>query len=290
MKKPVIAGVDGSAASVVAAEHAASAAVSRSLPLHLVHAYLHPFGYGVGIDPYAVGLPHPTPEAERMLAETADKLRASWPGLTVETRQVPGGPAVSLIDESRHAELVVVDNRGFGGFSGLLLGSVSAQVAAHAHCPVLVVRPPDRALSSSAPVVVGVDGSAGCVPALHLAADEAARRNTSLIMIHAWSPEASQTMHDTDADAAREMAAGLLADAAAHVRERHPTLTLEQRLLDTPTPERALAEASQDADLVVVGARGRGGFTGLLLGSVSQALLHHAHCPVLVARPHPHST
>lgn len=293
MTRPVIAGVDGSAGSLVAAEHAAAAAVSQSLPLHLVHGYLHPFGYGIPPDPYAVSLPAPNQETDRMLTETAEKLRTTWPGLTVDIRQVAGGPAVTLIEESRRAELLVVGSRGRGGFAGLLLGSVSAQVAAHAHCPVLVVRPPDRPLSPAGPVTVGVDASPDCAPALAFAADETARRKNGVAIIHAWSVDASQTMRDTYADteaAARDAAARLLADAAAAVRRQCTELVVEERLMHTLDPALALIEASQEADLIVVGSRGRGGFTGLLLGSVSQALLHHAHCPVVVARPHQHST
>lgn len=291
MTRPVIAGVDGSPASLVAARHAAEAAVNRSLPLHLVHGYLHASAYGVPIDPYSLVLPGPPKEADRMLAEAAAELRSAWPGLTVEARQVPGGPAATLIEESRRAELVVVGSRGRDGFAGLLLGSVSAQVAAHAHCPVLVVRPPDRPVPSSGPVVVGVDGSPGSAPALAFATDEAARRATTLVVLHAWSVDATRTMRETYADteaASRATGAELLADAAATAHRRRPGLGVDERLVHTLNPEQTLVEASRDAALVVVGSRGRGGFAGLLLGSVSQALIHHAQCPVVVAHPHTH--
>ena len=140
MNRPVVVGVDGSPSSLVAAEHAAQAAGQRSRPLHLVHGYLHPLGYCVPLNPYDLGVPAPTEEAQRMLEQTAADLTARHPGLTVEVRQVAGGPAAALIEESRRADLVVVGSRGVGGFAGLLLGSVSQALLRHADSPVAVVR------------------------------------------------------------------------------------------------------------------------------------------------------
>ncbi|WP_327027790.1 universal stress protein [Micromonospora sp. NBC_01740] len=284
MNRPVVVGVDGSPASLLAAEHAARAAVLRSRPLHLVHGYLHPLGYGVPVNPYDLGLPAPTEEAQKMLETTAADLAERCPGLTVEVRQVAGGPGATLVEESRRAELVVVGSRGLGGFAGLLLGSVGTQVAAHAHCPVLVVRPAEEPIPVAGPVLVGVDGSEPAELAVGYAADEAARRGDGLVLLHVQPPDRAP------ADGATEThAAELLATAAAAVRGSHPGLAVEERVLRAPKAEQALVEASGDAALVVVGSRGRGGFAGLLLGSVSQALVQHAHCPVLVARPYGHA-
>lgn len=291
MTDPVVAGLDGSPASVTAAQHAAEAAVMRSAPLLLVHGYLHPFRYGIPFDPYAIRLPPPSEEATRMLDEVAGGLRDRWPNLTVAVRQAPGGPAAALIDKSQNAQLVVVGSRGHGGFAGLLLGSVSAQVAAHAHCPVLVVRPGDRPVPSTGPVVVGVDGSAGSAPALAFAADEAARRGLPLAVTHVWSMRASTPVRGSYAETeatARAGAEALLAEAVATVRQHHPELAVDARLVHALDPEQVLIEASADASVVVIGSRGRGGFTGLLLGSVSQALVHHAHCPVVIAHRRGH--
>ncbi|MER7418506.1 universal stress protein [Micromonospora peucetia] len=289
MNRPVVVGVDGSAASLVAAEHAARAAVLRSRPLHLVHGYLHPLGYGVPINPYDVGLPAPTEEAQKMLETTAADLVGRCPGLAVEVRQVAGGPGATLVAESRQAELVVVGSRGLGGFAGLLLGSVGTQVAAHAHCPVLVVRPAEEPIPVAGPVLVGVDGSESAELAVGYAADEAVRRGDGLVLVHVQPPDGDRRGPDevTETQAAGHAeSAELLATAAAAVRGSHPGLVVEGRLLQAPKAEQALVEASGDAALVVVGSRGRGGFTGLLLGSVSQALVQHARCPVLVAHPY----
>ncbi|MGK5676486.1 universal stress protein [Micromonospora sp. URMC 106] len=281
MNRPVVVGVDGSPPSLVAAEHAARAAVQRSRPLHLVHGYLHPLGYGVPANPYDLGLPAPTEEAQKMLEQAAADLVGRWPGLAVQVRQVAGGPGATLVEESRRAELVVVGSRGLGGFAGLLLGSVGTQVASHAHCPVLVVRPAEEPIPAAGPVLVGVDGSEPAELAVGQAADEATRRGTGLVLAHVRPP-------DEVTQAAAESAEPL-ATAAAAVRGSHPGLPVEERVLRAAKPEQALIEASGDAALVVVGSRGRGGFAGMLLGSVSQALVQHAHCPVLVARPYGHA-
>ncbi|MFI6226939.1 universal stress protein [Micromonospora echinospora] len=285
MNRPVVVGVDGSPESLGAAEHGARAAALRSRPLHLVHGYLHPLGYGVPVNPYDLGLPEPSDEARTMLEKTAADLRGRWPELTVEVRQVAGGPGATLVEESRRAELVVVGSRGLGGFAGLLLGSVSAQVAGHAHCPVLVVRPADRQVTADGPVLVGLDGSELAELAVGHAAEEAARRGVPLVLTHVAAPDA----RSADSAGDGQTADRLLAETAATVRQRHPELAVAERVLRAAEPASALVEASADAALVVVGSRGRGGFAGLLLGSVSQALVQHARCPVLVARPHAHT-
>ncbi|MFE9957968.1 universal stress protein [Micromonospora sp. NPDC005299] len=286
MNRPVVAGVDGSSTSLTAAEHAARAAVARSRPLHLVHGYLHPLGYGVPLNPYDLGVPAPTEEAQKMLEQVAAELVERHPGLRVEVRQVAGGPGAALIEESRRAELVVVGSRGVGGFAGLLLGSVSNQVAQHGHCPVLVVRPAEQPIPVRGPVLVGVDGSESAAYAVRLAADEAVRRDADLVLVHVRTSERGAVAPDAAAEAtaaAQAESAELLAGAAARIRTDHPVLSVVERPARGASPEQALIEASGEAALVVVGSRGRGGFAGLLLGSVSQALVQHAHCPVLVA-------
>ncbi|MER7168065.1 universal stress protein [Micromonospora sp. NPDC000207] len=289
MNRPVVVGVDGSPSSLVAAEQAARAAIRWSRPLHLVHGYLHPLGYGVPLNPYDLGIPAPTEDAQRMLEQTAGELADRWPGLAVEVRQVAGGPGATLVEESRRAELLVVGSRGLGGFAGLLLGSVSQQVAGHGQCPVLVVRPPEQPIPVEGPVIVGLDGSDPALGAVRYAADEATRRDTGLVLLHVRSDDSDREAPDE----VEQGAAGwvdadeLLTRAVATVRAEHPDLPVEQRTLRAEKPASALVQASGEATLFVVGSRGRGGFTGLLLGSVSQALVQHSHCPVLVFRPHP---
>jgi nucleotide-binding universal stress UspA family protein len=276
--RSVVAGVDGSDPSVAAARHAAGIAAGRNAPLLLVHGYLHPGGYGSApLEPYVGYPPPPPPHADVMLDDLATTLREAHPGLEVGHTQMLGGGAASLIDQSREAQLVVVGCRGRGGFAGLLLGSVSAQVAAHAHCPVLVVRPPEPVpAAADAPLVVGVDGSTRSTAALEYAAAEAARRQRGLRIIYAGVPATEE---------ATAQAEPLLAEAVHEARSLHPDLAVEGRIGHGRDAAESLIEASRDAALFVIGSRGRGGFTGLLLGSVSQAMIHHAHCPVLVIPP-----
>ncbi|WP_346534852.1 universal stress protein [Micromonospora sp. DPT] len=289
MNRPVVAGVDGSPSSLVAAEHAARAAALRRRPLHLVHGYLHPLGYGVPLNPYDLGLPAPTEESGKMLERTAAELADRWPGLAIEVRQVAGGPGASLIEESRRAELVVVGSRGLGGFAGLLLGSVGAQVAAHAHCPVLVVRPDEQPIPVDGPVVAGVDGSESAGLAAGYAADEAARRDVPLVLVHVGPPDGDRPVPEEveESQAAYQAeAVRLLAKASAAVRADHPDLVVREHPVRAAGAAQGLIEASGAASMLAIGTRGRGGFTGLLLGSVSQTVVQHAHCPVLVAHPY----
>ncbi|MEU8423906.1 universal stress protein [Micromonospora sp. NPDC048835] len=288
MNRPVVVGVDGSPSSLVAAEHAARAALLRSRPLLVVHGYLHPFGSGVPLNPYEFGTPVPSAEAQDMVRRTAAELTERWPGLTVEVRQVGAGPGATLVEESRRADLVVVGSRGLGGFAGLLLGSVGAQVAAHAHCPVLVVRPDEQPIPVDSPVLVGVDGSESSRLAVGLGADEAALRTVPLVLVHVGPADGGRTVpeeiEETQA-AYQAEAVRLLADASAVVRAAHPDLVVREHPVRATGAAQGLIEASGTASLLVVGSRGRAGFAGLLLGSVSQAAIQHAHCPVLVAHP-----
>jgi len=288
MNRPVVVGVDGSPSSLVAAEHAARAAVLRSRPLLLVHGYLHPSGYGVPFNPYDLGVPAPSEEAQQMLERTAAELTGRWPGLAVEVRQVLGGPGATMIEESRRADLVVVGSRGLGGFTGLLLGSVGTQVAAHAHCPVLVVRPDEQPIPVDGPVMVGVDGSESSRLAVGLGADEAALRDVPLVLVHVGPSDGNRAVpEDIEESQAAYQAevVRLLADASAVVRADHPDLVVREHPVRATGAAQGLIEASGTASLLVVGTRGRAGFAGLLLGSVSQAAIQHAHCPVLVAHP-----
>ncbi|MGC5381587.1 universal stress protein [Micromonospora sp. DT68] len=290
MNRPVVAGVDGSPSSLVAAEHAARAALLRSRPLLLVHGYLHPLGYGVPLNPYDLGVPAPSAEAQKMLERTAADLADRWPGLSVEVRQVAGGPGATMVEESRRADLVVVGSRGLGGFVGLLLGSVDAQVAAHAHCPVLVVRPDEQPIDMDAPVLVGVDGSEASRLAAGYGAAEATLRKVPLVLVHVGPPgEDRATPEEIEESQAAYQAEAvrLLADASAAVRAEYPDLVVREHPVRAAGAAQGLIEASATASLLVVGTRGRHGFTGLLLGSVSQAVIQHAHCPVLVAHPYP---
>lgn len=280
---PVLVGVDGSEQSRAAIDLGVREARLHGRPLRLVHAFVWPT-LDVYIGPSPEGPPDGglAAEADRVLAEA---LAYAGDGeLTVTGEVVTGPPVPVLLDEAQRAELVVLGNRGLGGFTGLLVGSVAVQVSAHATGPVLVAR---GTLRQDGPVVVGVDPAASD-EAVEFAFAEAAARGAELVVLHAWSgrlaPEdESELPLVYDASDVQNEQTRQLAESIAGVRSRYPDLDVRLRVRPGRAA-RALVEASASAQLVVVGARGRGGFSGLLLGSVSQALLHHAECPVAIVR------
>jgi nucleotide-binding universal stress UspA family protein len=270
--------VDGSDSARAAVDLAAWEARRRHVPLLLVHGYQDK-------------LAHASYDARAILEETANKAHAEHPGVVVRSTLVAGGGASTLVELSRDASLVVLGSRGSGGFAGLLIGSVGAQVAMHSHAPVLVVPPPGatRADGTSGPVVVGVDGSASSADALAFAFDEAEARAVPLIPLYAWShlPAGNlgpATPFDHELTQAREEASRMLAEATAGWLDTYPQVRVSPTAPYDVSPAWALIEASRRAGLLVVGSRGRGGFASLLLGSVSHALVGHAHCPVAVVR------
>ena len=287
-RRPVVAGVDGSECGLQAVRWAAAEAVRRRRPLRLVAAHAWPAGGlvgdpGLGVDPRAVVrdvvLGH-LDVAAREAVHVAGNL-------SVERVEVTGFPERVLEAESRRAELVVVGDRGLGGFTGLLIGSVGVALAAHAACPVVVVRgaEPDQAAPLPEPVVVGVDGSPESEGALAFAFAAADLRRVPLVAVHAWwDLVVEPTMGPlVDWDAVEADEHEVLAERLAGWAEMYPDVPV-RRLVVRDRPARALVEESGRSQLVVVGSRGRGGLRGMLLGSVSQALLHHAHCPVAVVR------
>jgi nucleotide-binding universal stress UspA family protein len=290
---PVVAGIDGSPQSLAATVWAAREAARRRLGLRLVHGHLQiatPAGFGYPSLP--VDVETPMRYGRDMLAHVADDVRRDHPEIPVQAVFTVGGPAGVLVDESRAASLVVVGTRGLGGFAGLLAGSVSTQVAAHAHCPVIVVRTDGASQPGPrAPVVVGLDGSTLSTRALRFALDEAAAGDAPLIAVYAWQALPTGNLGPTtvwhyDRAEAEDEARRLLAEQLAGCAERYPQLSIEPRPVLSFNPGETLVDASRTAGLVVVGSRGRGGFTGLLLGSTSQTLVHHAHCSVAVIHPH----
>jgi nucleotide-binding universal stress UspA family protein len=273
--KPIVVAVDGSDPALRAAGWAAAEARRRGRRLRIVHIYEWPLRvYGPAI----------VDGADLLAAlETAADF-----GVDAET-EVLRGPVVPVLREvSEHAALLVLGSRGLGGFTGLLAGSVSVTLAAHAHCPVVVVRGDEP--DPGGPVVVGVDGSPASEEAVALAFDEAAVRGVDLVAVHAWTDTpmpltpAGGHVPELDWTALAEEAAETLAERLAGWREKYPQVSV-RRVVEHDRPAHALLEAATDAGLLVVGSRGRGGFAGLTLGSVSQAVIHHADCPVIVARP-----
>jgi nucleotide-binding universal stress UspA family protein len=195
-----------------------------------------------------------------------------------------------LIDESREAAAVVIGNRGRGGFAGLLLGSVTIQVATHADGPVVVVPPnEDPQAEEGRRVVVGVDGSDAADLAAGYAFEMAAQRGVELVAVRAWTPPKPPWRIDIrplslDVDEIATAELGLLRKSLVHWESMYPHVRVEPRLV-AERAANALVSASEGAQLLVVGSRGLGGLRGKLLGSVSLRVLHHARCAVTVVHP-----
>jgi nucleotide-binding universal stress UspA family protein len=217
------------------------------------------------------------------LTEAVAAAKQTHPEVRTEISIVHAGAAVTLIERSADASLIVVGSRGHSAVAGLL-GSISVAVSAHAHCPVIVVR---GDAAPTRPVVAGVDDSPSAHLALGFAVEEAAARGVPLRVIRTWPPvtgiwqESPLVTHTVTADERRP-----LDELVAGRRDKYPQLDISvEAVVDHPA--NALALASTTAQLLVVGTRGRGAVRGMVLGSVSQHLLHHSACTVAVLRERP---
>jgi nucleotide-binding universal stress UspA family protein len=277
---PVVVGIDGSTRALDATRLAAAEAARHRRPLRILHIMHWPrLARGNRAEP-----PDSlASQAHVWLHDAVVHAEKEAPGITVVKDVLVGSPAARLIGATAHAFMLVVGDRGLGGFTGLSTGSMAVQLVMHGVSPVLVVRGPQRA---DGPVVVGVDGSPSSARAVEFAASEAWLRDAELVAVHAWTmpavvgPPAMMPLA-YDPPAVVEKEERLLAESLAEVAERYPGLTVRRELVPG-SAARALIDRSRHAQLVVVGSRGRGGFSGMLLGSVSQHLIHHAACPVLV--------
>jgi nucleotide-binding universal stress UspA family protein len=281
----IVVGVDGSAGAAGALVWAAREARLRAEPLTAVMAWglldQPRMGPDDRFDPRfsdADALANLSAHVERALEA---------PHAAVLRRAVCDLPARALLEASEGASILVVGARGLGGFRGLLLGSVSQQCVNHAKCPIAVVRDHEPTLGGETMerIVVGIDGSETSQRALEWAAEEARLRGASLEVVHAWHmpylgvyPMAGTGLDPT---AFEEAARETLEVAIGGLATSEPTVQVEQSLL-TGSAATAILESAKGADLVVIGSRGLGGFAGLLLGSVSQQVVHHATCPVVV--------
>lgn len=284
----VVVGVDGSPSALRAVSWGAAEAARRRVPLRLVAA----FGWAADQD----GEPGDGHDRYReiLLGRVRATLERAVHAATNEARDIEveqaivGGSAITvLVEESQRAALVALGDRGLTRLDGLVLGSVAVALATQAVCPVVVVRGQEGEPSETAswPVVVGVDGSPTSEAAVGFAFDAAAARGVTLVAVHAWSdlmpdPEVESLLDWTSIDSDQQH---LLASLLAPWAGKYPGVTVEQVLTRTG-PGHTLIEQSRRAQLLVVGSRGRGEFAGLVLGSVSNAMLHRAACPVAVAR------
>jgi nucleotide-binding universal stress UspA family protein len=289
-RRAVVVGVDGSVSAQGALAWAAAEASSRHCPLRIVHAFSWPM-LGNPLDMTFVGDMNLGLQsaAEWILTEAEAHAREVAPNIKVIANLFVGPAAPTLLNEAQAADLVVVGSRGVGGFRGLLVGSVSATVAAQAPCPVVVVHPRgDGTAFPASPtgrIVVGVDGSEISAAAIRFAFQQAARRHIGITAVQAATPTRQHPSLRVPAGIVDQIDRELFAEAMKSKRVLFPAIDVQTKLVHAH-PAQALIHASAGAELVVVGSHGRGGFAGMLLGSVSQAVLQHAACPVAVVRPH----
>lgn len=283
----IVVGVDGSDCARRAVDWAADEAARRGLPLHLLHAAN--IDWLVAAALLSNADEHPMTD-EMLDAETL-RVHERHPDLRITAQLTTGAPAHDLVDVSAHASMLVVGTACHHAITQAL-GSVAQHVAAHAHCAVVVVReglPEPRPAAAPAPVVVGVDGSAMSMAAVDFAFAHASLTGVPLVALHAWwleFAEGAVVTTESGPEGHKVLDAKRLAvsETLAGRRAQYPDVSVEVRLVHD-RPEKALVDASGDATLVVVGARGYGAVTGLLLGSVSQEVLLKASCPVAVVRP-----
>ncbi|WP_099287937.1 universal stress protein [Mycobacterium persicum] len=289
----IVVGVDGSAASNAAVSWAAQDATLRHLPLTLVHMVnaavpMWPeMPMSMGMAAWQEEDGHQVLEQAIKIAEQAVQAHRE---ITIHTELRWSPPVPTLVELSAEADLAVVGSYGRGAVARAVLGAVGSALLRRATCPVAVIReadpaaaPAHRAQLQQAPVVLGIDGSPVSELATAIAFDEASRRGVELKAVHAWSDLEVVDLPGLDWATVKSEAEQTVAERLAGWQERYPDVTVH-RLVVCDRPARELIDQAQTAQLVVLGSHGRGGFTGMLLGSVSNAVVHSVRTPVIVAR------
>jgi len=284
----IVVGVDGSAASRVAVDWAARDAAMRRVPLTLVHVLPGAAAQAwieVPLPPAFIADEQASArEIMRDALGVVEAATADAELFCINQKTVSGQPIAALADLTKDADMIVVGSRGLGKWSRRILGSVSGGLVQHAHCPVAVIHDEDPLIShaAQAPVVVGIDGSPASEHATAIAFDEASRRGVDLVAVHTWS-DAGYELPDAGWSEVQPEEDMLLAERLAGWQERYPDVTV-RRVVRRDQPGRRLLEEAEQGQLLVVGSHGRGGFAGMLLGSVGSQVVQAARMPVIVAR------
>jgi nucleotide-binding universal stress UspA family protein len=299
MSKPmkrygIVVGIDGSAASNAAVRWAAHEAAMRHISLTLVHMVKPAAPVYPEMSLSADAAVSHEDEGRRVLdegAKIAEDAATASRKIAISRELRVSRPVPTLAEMSEKAEMVVVGSNGRGAVARVLLGSVSSGVVRSARCPVAVIRAEAPFLShpEHAPVLVGIDRSPTSELAVDIAFDEASRRGVELTALHATGVEVFEpagAFQDSgfDWEALKSEVERSLAEYLVGWHERYPDVMVNL-LAVFGLPGRELIEESKAAQLVVVGSHGRGGLTRMLLGSVSNAVVHSAHTPAIVARP-----
>ncbi len=279
MTKPIVAGVDGSGRSLRAVMWAAHDAALRGCPLRMIHTLPRWEG------DFPVFPPGRFEEAERhgrvVVEEAASLVREVYPDLEVASHLSMGTPTQVLLTEATNAHSVVLGAKG-EAVGNMLMGSTTLQLVGHAACPVVVVG---HASAGHHRVVVGTDGSPDSTRALRYAFEEASLRKARLRVVNAlglpqgWPKHLLRPLPEDNEEVSvrrQEVESQLAA-----LREQHPDVAVEVHV-HRRDPVPVLTDATHKADLLVMGSRGRGGFHGLAVGSVTHKLLHFVGCPMVV--------
>jgi nucleotide-binding universal stress UspA family protein len=292
MPSPVVAGVDGSAESLAAAEWAAREALRRGLPLRLVHAW-----EGLPEDEGAARLPElraPRAHASRVLRATAGRTGERYPQASVTTELLGRQPVPALLAEAENAELLVVGSQGLGGIGGFVAGSVALGTVAHARRPVVLVRagegPKDEHLPGEADtspagaghrdVAVGVDIAGNCDAVLEFAFHAALVRRAPLRVVHSWHmPLTAGVAGAAERARVRQRTEQRLDILLEPWHRKFPTVFVKENLYEGH-PAHVLVRAAGGAGLLVVGRRRSHPAVGVHTGPVVRAAVRHAGCPV----------
>jgi nucleotide-binding universal stress UspA family protein len=285
----IVVGVDGSTASTAAVRWAAHWAAMRNTGLTIVHAAppmvpMSSLVEWMGPTPSEV-LRVQEEQARRLIDDAAKTANDTAGGLHIQIKATAAEPVPALLELSNEAQIVAVGRRGLSSLAGVLLGSVSIAMIHRARCPVAVIHdePPAEAACADAPVLVGIDGSPASELATAIAIDEASWRGVELVALHAAYDSDPFGIHQLEWAAVEPKAHEALAERLAGWQERYPDVRV-RRVVVFDQPAHHLIEQAKTAQLVLVGTRGHGEFTGLLLGSVSAAVVQATRTPIIVAR------
>ena len=285
----IVVGVDGSPFSKAAVWWAAREAAMRDVSLTVVHVLITALVWPGTSTPVRFGQ-RQEEQAKTLIAEAvaiAEQCTGGTGGLQVSSEVVVSSVVPTLVELSKDAAMIVVGSRGRGAFERRLLGSVSFGLVHHAQCPVAVIHDeyPAAPRAGHAPILIGTDRSPPSESATSIAFDEASRRGVDLVVLYAWCDVGAEAMPEVDWPALKSVEDKILAEHLARWQRQYPDVVVRRDVV-FDQPSRRLVERSESVQLVVVGSRGRGGFEGMLLGSVSEAVVQATQTPVIVARAH----
>ena len=287
----LLVGVDGTEGSVEALRWAAHEAARRSCPLQVMTCAVLPVAVEAGLigssSASGSAMDSIVGEYEAVNQRGVNLVRSFGLDIEVGGETVLGAPTYALVGAAQPDDTIVIGATSHPGRLTEVLGSVATVVSHRAHCAVVVVHGTDRKDANVGRIAVGIDGSQCSEEALRWAIEEALRCDAELILVHGWTypyqgPKTgiTEARDDMKLDAMRTLEA-----SARLVRDHAPTLRCHS-IISEESPAKAIIDAAKEADMLVVGSRGHGGFSALLLGSVSRTVLQHSPVPVAVIRPH----